>query len=103
MFKRPGLLALLPALFLVGSVLAQQAQPQYPVLDRVAQKVITKYQTSTCVQLAVQKSEKPAGQQAEVEQKVIAILKSDPQMRKAFIDMVAAPIANKLFECGMIP
>jgi hypothetical protein len=24
-------------------------------------------------------------------------------MRQAFIDRVAAPIANKLFDCGMIP
>ena len=103
MFKRPGVLAVLPALFLAGSVLAQQAQPQYPVLDQVAQKVITKYQTSTCVQLATEKSEKPAGEKAEMEQRVVQLLKNDAQMRKVFLDKVAAPIANKLFECGMIP
>jgi hypothetical protein len=28
---------------------------------------------------------------------------TDPQMRAAFINRVAAPIANKMFECGMIP
>jgi hypothetical protein len=27
----------------------------------------------------------------------------DPQMRNAFIDRIAVPIANKMFECGMIP
>ena len=32
-----------------------------------------------------------------------ASCKSDPQMRTAFINKVAAPIANKMFECGMIP
>jgi hypothetical protein len=31
------------------------------------------------------------------------MLKSDAQMRAAFINKVAAPIANKMFECGMIP
>ena len=32
------------------------------------------------------------------------MLKSDPQMRAALIQQsVAAPIANKMFECGMIP
>ena len=30
-------------------------------------------------------------------------MRNDPQMRAAFIDRVAAPIANKMFECGMIP
>ena len=37
------------------------------------------------------------------EQRVIGLLKNDPQMRTAFINQVAAPIANKMFECGMIP
>jgi hypothetical protein len=30
------------------------------------------------------------------------MLQGGPQMRAAFIDRVAAPIANKMFECGMI-
>jgi hypothetical protein len=38
-----------------------------------------------------------------MEQKALEMLKSDPQMRSAFINKVAAPIANKMFECGMIP
>jgi hypothetical protein len=37
------------------------------------------------------------------EQRIIGLLKNDAQMRTAFIDKVAAPIANKMFECGMIP
>lgn len=78
-----------------------QPQEQYPILDKVAAKVIQKYQTSTCQQLRVEKSQK-APPSAE-EQKVIAFLKSDPKMRTIFIDKVAGPIANKMFECGLIP
>jgi hypothetical protein len=78
-----------------------QAQEQYPILDKVAGKVIQQYQTSTCEQLWVKKSQK-APPSAE-EQKAIAFLKSNPQMRTIFINKVAAPIANKMFECGMIP
>ncbi len=74
---------------------------QYPIMDKVANKVIQKYQTSTCEQLWQKKSEK-APPSAE-EQKMVQFLKSDPQMRAAFINKVAAPIANKMFECGMIP
>jgi hypothetical protein len=37
------------------------------------------------------------------EQEAIQALRNDPQMRAAFIDRVAAPIANKLFECGLLP
>ena len=78
-----------------------QAAPDFPILDMIANKVVQKYQQSTCEQLWLKKSKK-APPTAE-EQKVIGILKADPQMRTAFINKVAAPIANKMFECGMIP
>ena len=38
-----------------------------------------------------------------MEQEAIQKLRDNPDMRTAFIDRVAAPIANKMFECGMIP
>jgi hypothetical protein len=50
-----------------------------------------------------EKSQPPSGEKAEMEQRVVTLLQNDPQMRTAFINLVAAPIANKLFECGMIP
>jgi hypothetical protein len=78
-----------------------QASPQYPILDMVANKVIQKYQQSTCEELWMKKSQKtpPSAE----EQKVLEYLRNDPQMRTVFINKVAAPIANKMFECGMIP
>jgi len=78
-----------------------QAPPQYPILDAVANKVVKKYQASSCEQLWIKKSQnappKPEEQQA------IQLLHNDPQMRAAFINRVAAPITNKMFDCGMIP
>jgi len=46
--------------------------------------------------LAQEKSQPPTGQKAEMEQRAIEILRNDPQMRTAFINQVAAPIANWL-------
>jgi hypothetical protein len=68
-------------------------------MDAVANKVIQKYQQASCEQLAKQKSEPKTPQ----EQEFLQALRNDPQMRAAFINKVAAPVANKLFECGMIP
>ena len=65
MRKYFNLAALLFALLLGGV-----AGAQFPVLDALADKVIQKYQSSTCEQLWQKKGE---------------------------------PIANKMFECGMIP
>ena len=70
-----------------------------PILDQVANKVIQKYQTATCQQLWAERAQKapPTPQ----EQKVIQFLKNDPQMRTLFLNKVATPIANKMFECGI--
>lgn len=91
------------ALLYVGNVKAQPQQPQYPLMDMIAQKVIQKYQTSTCQDLIKQKMTPPSPEEAAEKQKAVDILHADPQMRQAFLNKVAAPIANKLFECGMIP
>jgi hypothetical protein len=74
---------------------------QYPILDKVAAKVIAKYQNSSCEQLYQQKSQKAQPTPEEV--KVVQFLHSDPQMKTVFINKVAAPIANKMFDCGLLP
>jgi hypothetical protein len=80
---------------------AQAPNQQHPMLDAFANKVVQKYQSSSCQELKEKKAEKaPPSQQ---EQKIIQFLKSDPQLRREFINKVAAPIANKMFDCGMIP
>jgi hypothetical protein len=78
-----------------------QTQSQHPLLDAMANKVIQKYQTTPCQEL-IMKKEHPAPPTPQ-EQKVIQFLKTDPQMRREFINKIAAPIANKMFDCGMIP
>jgi len=78
-----------------GVVYAQQ----FPILDAVANRVVQKYQSSSCEQLWQKKGQPKSPE----EQRVIGMLKSDPAMRTEFINRVAAPIANKMFECGMIP
>jgi hypothetical protein len=104
--RRFAFFAVLTLLLVCAVPQTQQAQQQpspYPMADMIANRIIEKYNNSTCVQLAVMKSEKPTGEKAAMEQRVIDALKADPQMRQYFINKIAAPIANKMFECGMIP
>jgi hypothetical protein len=86
--------AALSMLLAAGLVLAQGA-----ILDMVAQKVITKYQSSSCEQLWQNKG----APKSPEEQRAVQFLRNDPTARQAFIDKVAAPIANKMFECGLLP
>jgi uncharacterized protein YifE (UPF0438 family) len=96
MIIRACLFALVPALLFV---FVAGAQAQHPLLDMIANKVIQKYEQATCQQLWQQKGQPKSAQ----EQEFIQLLRNDPQMRTEFINKVAAPMANKMFECGMIP
>ncbi|MGE5714701.1 MAG: hypothetical protein ACM32F_12585 [Betaproteobacteria bacterium] len=98
MNKRILLVAATGALVAAGVAFAQ-----FPVMDKVAEKVIQKYQTSTCEQLWQEKAQGQGKPKPEMEQRVVKLLKEDPQMRQAFFNKVSAPIVNKMFECGMIP
>jgi ethanolamine ammonia-lyase large subunit len=87
------------ALAAAGVAYAQQ----FPIMDKVADKVIQKYQTSTCQQLWQEKAQGQGQPKPEMEQRVVKALQADPQMRQAFFAKISAPIVNKMFECGMIP
>ncbi len=93
MRKRFWLLGVVPVAFVAGVAFAQ-----YPIMNMVADKVIQKYQSSSCEQLWASK-----GQHGPEEQRVMGLLKNDPQMRQAFFNRIAGPVMNKMFDCGMIP
>jgi hypothetical protein len=95
MNRRSCVMAVVLVFFCAGIAGAQE----FPLLDMIANKVIQKYQQSTCEQLWVKKGQP----KSEREQNAIQMMQGNPQMRQEFINRVAAPIANKMFECGMIP
>ena len=95
MERRFWLFAIVPALLLGGVVGAQG-----PILmDIISNRVIQKYQSATCEQLWEKKGQPKSAD----EQSFIQFLRSNPSERATFINKVAGPIVNKMFECGMIP
>jgi len=93
----------LVAFVLVLFYLSAAGAQQYPILDKIADRVVQKYQTSSCEQLYQERAQKQGKPKSQEEERAIQILHNDPQMRTHFLNRVAAPIANKMFECGMIP
>lgn len=73
--------------------------PDGPMLEMVAGMVIQKYKSSGCDDLKAKKGEPPA----EIVAAAVGFLRSNPSLRVKFINKVAAPVANKMFDCGMIP
>jgi hypothetical protein len=96
MTKHSRLFALALALVYVTVAVAQ-----HPVLDAVANKVVQKYQTSSCQQLMQEKAQKQPPSPGE--QKAMEMLRTDPQMRHEFVSIVADQVVDKLIQCGMIP
>lgn len=94
MSKWIGIAAGISALIVAGAASAQGM-----LLDFAADKVIKKYQTATCDELKAQKKDPPSDKEKEA----IEFLRNDSQARITFINKIAAPVLNKMFDCGMIP
>ena len=94
MIKRICLLALL---FIV--VYWSVGHAQGVIMDVVSKKVVKRYQDAKCDQLSRLKAEP----KSDEEQTFIQTLKNNSELRQEFISKVAPPIANKMFECGLIP
>lgn len=99
MNRRSWSLVIALALSFTGAAVAQQ----YPILDKVAGKVVQKYQGSTCQQLWQERAASKNRPKSPEEQRFVGLLREDPQARAEFFSRVSAPIVTKMFECGMIP
>ncbi|WP_244808373.1 hypothetical protein [Caballeronia zhejiangensis] len=76
---------------------------QYPMLDAASSRLLQKYQQSSCGQSWQERAAKKGAPRSPAEEKVMQPMRNDRQMRAELINRVSAPIANKMFECGMIP
>jgi hypothetical protein len=92
--KSIGATVLVSALTVAGAASAQGM-----LLDFAADKVIKKYQTASCDELKAQKKDP----RTDKEKEAVQFLRNDSQARIFFINKVAAPVLNKMYECGMIP
>ena len=99
MIRRAAVLAVSTVLLAFGT---SGAQAPHPMVEAIANNVIQKYQRSSCEQIREDRSRAPQ-QHTDMEQRAVQVMRTNPDIRTEFINRVAAPIANKLFECGMLP
>jgi hypothetical protein len=77
-------------------------QPQSPNMDRSVNGFLQALPSWSCRDLRAQFTHSPIIRE-EGDPDFIRALHQDAQVRQAFIDRVAVPVANKLFECDLIP
>ena len=88
-------------LALAGAIGAAHAQT--PVVDAVASRVVQKYQSETCDQLAAERAAPKSAQKEAALQRAGQLLREDAQARAAFVAKVAGPIVDKMIVCGFVP
>ncbi|MGL5060558.1 MAG: hypothetical protein ACRC62_11320 [Microcoleus sp.] len=101
-----GLVSLISVSIAVTS--CEQLASNEALLDVAANLVINKYQTASCEEIAQMKpgsgsNSQSNGKDAALQKKAIEMLRKNPEMRQKFINRVAGPIANRMFECNLIP
>ncbi|NEO84400.1 MAG: hypothetical protein F6J87_09125 [Spirulina sp. SIO3F2] len=82
---------------------------QDKLVELAANLVIEKYQTASCEEVA--QMQPTSGdtiqggdeKEAALKKKAIELLKNNPELREQFINRVAGPMANKMFECDLVP
>ena len=98
MTKRFWLLAFVPVVLFAGVAYAQ-----FPIMDKVADKVIQKYQSSTCQQLWAEKARDRASRSRRWSSAWSRCCSRIHRCARHSSPRSSAPIVNKMFECGMIP
>lgn len=83
------------ALIVAGAATAQTGM----LLDFAADQLVKKFKESSCAELKAKKNTP----QTDKEKEAAEFLRNDSQARQVFVKKVAAPVLNKMFECGMIP
>jgi hypothetical protein len=92
--KSIGIAVFFSAMLVAGGVAAQDR-----LVNFAADKVINRYEAATCKQLRAQRN-KP---KSTMEKLAIDFLRNHPEARVAFINKIAGPVLNRLFDCGLIP
>jgi hypothetical protein len=82
---------------------ANAQQPSYPIADQLAAKLVAKYNSSSCADLAAERAAPASAQKSAMEARVAGLLQGDAGMRANFVNKVAPTIVNKMIVCGFIP
>jgi hypothetical protein len=73
------------------------------MVDAAASKVVQKYQSSSCQQLAAERAAPKPAEKEAAKKKVGEMLRQDAAVRREFVGKVAAPVVDKMIVCGFIP
>jgi hypothetical protein len=97
------MIATTASMMLLASTAQAQGAASYPIADSLAAKLVQKYNSATCADLAADRAAPASAQKDAMKDRVANALRGDPAMRADFVNKVAPTIVNKMIVCGFIP
>ncbi len=87
------------------------AQRNAPAVNKIqlvnvlADQVVNRVNQSSCkdFQSSLNRlQDQPKNQNSAMKARLLDSMKANPELRRTFIDAIAGPLANKMFDCGLI-
>jgi hypothetical protein len=80
-----------------------RAQMQTKIVTDAANSFVTKIQGESCSDFAAMLAKSKSGSSSGSPSKAATMMKSNPDARTQFVNIVAAPLVNKMIDCNMMP
>lgn len=79
---------------------------QSQLVSLIASQMVTRVNQMSCTDFRgslnrLQNSQN--GQNSGLRARLLDALQAQPDLRRTFIDAIAAPLTNKMFDCGLVP
>lgn len=97
------MIAMTISALILASAAQASAPSSYPLLDAAAARLVQKYNSATCADLAQERLAPQSAQQEAIKDQVGDALRNDPAMRAQFVNKVAPTVVNKMIVCSFIP
>jgi hypothetical protein len=78
-----------------------RAQMQTKIVTDAANSFVTKIQGESCSDFAAMLAKSKSGNSSP--SKAATMMKSNPDARTQFVNIVAAPLLNKMIDCNLVP
>lgn len=77
---------------------------QQRLVDSASQIIVEQVEESSCEEFYtfLEQQEQSRGQYPRLRQRLIQAAENNPEIREEFVRQIAAPVVNKMFDCGLI-
>jgi len=85
----------------ITPAIAQQRGEQ--MVDAFANVIVDTITSSSCEDLAARMQQSRSNKNNPMRARVMQMLQKNPNLRRQLVNRIAAPVANKMLDCNLVP